>query len=106
MDKNDVQTLIHLIKSQSEQTRKELRSEVVGIKSELEFKIALLERKLDDKFENHRRSLVNDFQNFQDAILSELVELRQEITINSGHRKLFTEFDHRLSKIEKRLLAN
>jgi len=115
MDKNDVQTLIHLIKSQSEQTRKELtglfrtelksqseqtrkelRSEMSNMKSGLEFKIGQLEDKLDDKFEDHRRKIVDEIQTFENHMVKENLTLSQEMTVNSA----------RITRIEKAIFPN
>lgn len=118
-DQNDIKTLIYLINSQSEQTRKELTSlfraeikseseqtrkelkrelktEINNVKSELNFKIDSLERKLDDKFEEHRRKIVDEIQTFQDFVVKDNLKINQELTVNSA----------RVTKIEKHLFAN
>lgn len=95
-DQNDIKTLIHLINSQSEQTRKELRTEISNVKSELNFKIDSLERKLDDKFEEHRRKIVDEIQTFQDFVVKDNLKINQELTVNSA----------RITKIEKHIFAS
>lgn len=130
---SDVLTILHLIKSEGEKTRKELETKMTegfskqrkeletkmteGFakqKSELQkemrqgFENQKLELKeyIDDKVETLRRNIVDDVQSFQDAVITEVKELRQESAVNASHRKILTDHETRLTKVETHLFSN
>jgi hypothetical protein len=130
---SDIQTILHLIKSESEKTRKEitesieskLDTKISGIESKLDAKFSSFESRvkkemnkgfeiqkqelkeyLDDKFETHRRNIVDNVQTFQDAVITEIREIRIETAVNSSHRKVLDDHEIRISKVEKHVYAN
>ena len=134
---SDVLTILHLIKSEGEKTRKELETKMVegfakqrneletkmveGFakqKNELETKMVegfAKQRKaitnelkdyIDDKVETLRRNIVDDVQNFQDAVITEVREIKQETIVNASHRKILTDHEIRLTKVESHLFSN
>lgn len=49
--------------------------------------------------------LENDIVQFKDDILHEIVDLRDDITVVTGYRKMLEDHDHRIVKIETKVFS-
>ena len=123
---SDVLTILHLIKSEGEKTRKELETKMTegfskqrkDLSKELETKMTegfSKQRKvltkefkdyIDDKIETLRRDIVDNVQDFQDAVITEVRGIRQETAVNTSHRKILTDHETRLTKVEAHLFSS
>jgi hypothetical protein len=56
-----------------------------------------------EEFEDAMRIQNNNILNFKDEILTEIVELRQETTVNSSFRQKFDNHEARIQHLEKAL---
>ncbi|NCP47044.1 hypothetical protein GW844_01500, partial [bacterium] len=63
---------------------------------QLQFHEKLIVDRLEEKFEIKQKGLRNDILNFKDEVLTEVKDLRQEVTVTSA----------RVTKLEKTFLAN
>ena len=71
---------------------KDSLSDTFATKSELHSEVGSL-----------RLELKNDLVNFKDAILHEILALRDELSIVLGYREQIENHEHRLEKLEKKI---
>mgnify|MGYP001563856651 CR=1 FL=1 len=95
-----------VIRSESSKLDKKLTTQSKQIDRRFEFQSELLEQHLETQLEETLKTLRSDNLNFKDEIISEIVTLRQETSVNSSHRLLLTDHEQRISKVEKHLFSN
>ena len=56
-----------------------------------------------DELQMAKNDLKNDLVNFKDAILHEILAMRDELSIVLGYREQIENHEHRLEKLEKKI---
>jgi len=56
-----------------------------------------------DELQMAKNDLKNDLVNFKDAILHEILAMRDELSIVLGYREQIEDHEHRLEKLEKKI---
>ncbi len=76
------------------------------IKTQFKFYSEVLGDRVEYQLEEATKVLHSENLNFKDEIISEIKDLRQETTVNSSHRRILTDHEARISKVETHLFSN
>ena len=56
-----------------------------------------------DELQMAKNDLKNDLVNFKDALLHEILAMRDELSVVLGYREQIEDHEHRLEKLEKKI---
>ncbi|OGD82976.1 hypothetical protein A2572_03485 [Candidatus Collierbacteria bacterium RIFOXYD1_FULL_40_9] len=76
------------------------------IKKQFKFYSEQLADKVEYQVEEAVKELKSENLNFKDEIISELKDIRQETSVNTSHRKILTDHETRLTKVENHIFSN